>query len=107
MHSAPLFFNATGGKEGRTHYNLVRHPKMKIPNQILMDKHPDEELYTINQKYLQKVVVKSLHYEQAIDSTILMALNYLAAFKTKPTIETAKNITHFLNRCASHPGVVM
>ena len=38
---------------------------------------------------------------------MLLASNYLAEFKTKPTIETAKNITRFLNRCASHPGVVM
>ena len=51
-----------------------------------MDKQPDEELDTINQKYLQKVVVKSLHYAQSMESIILMVLNYLAVLQTKPTI---------------------
>ena len=36
-----------------------------------------------------------LYCAQAIDSTMLMSLNSLAAAQTKPTAETAKNITHF------------
>ena len=36
-----------------------------------------------------------------------MALNYLEEFHTKPTIDTAKHITHFLNHFTSHPDAVM
>ena len=35
-----------------------------------------------------------------------MALNSLAAVQTKPTIETAKQITQFLNYSVSHPDAV-
>ena len=34
---------------------------------------------------------------------MLMALNSLAALQTKPKIETAKQITQFLNYSATHP----
>ena len=44
-----------------------------------MDKHTFNELDTINQKHLQKIVVKFPYYAKAIYSTMLMALNYLAA----------------------------
>ena len=33
---------------------------------------------------------------------MLIALNSLAAVQTKPTIETAKQITHFLNYSATN-----
>ena len=72
-----------------------------------MDNNPAEELDTINQKHLQKFAVKFLYCAQANYSTMLMALNYLAAFQTKPTIEIAKHITHFLNNFTSHPDAVM
>ena len=72
-----------------------------------MDKHPFNELDTINQKHLQKFAVKFLYCAQANYSTMLMALNYLAAFQTKPTIEIAKHITHFLNNFTSHLDAVM
>ena len=37
---------------------------------------------------------------------MLMALNSLAAVKTKPTIETEKQISHFLNCSATHPDAI-
>ena len=48
-----------------------------------------------NKKILQKIVGKFLYYARAIDLTVLMALNSLAVVQTKPTLETAKQITHF------------
>ena len=36
-----------------------------------------------------------------------MALNSLAAVKTKPTIETAKQITQSLNHSATHQDAVI
>ena len=41
-----------------------------------------------------------------MDPTMLMALNYLAAVQKKPTIETTKQITEFLNYSATHPDAV-
>ena len=55
-----------------------------------------------NQKRLQKIVEKFLYYAIAIYPTMLMALNSLTVVHTKPTIETAKQITHFLNYNATH-----
>ena len=37
---------------------------------------------------------------------MLMDLNSLAAVQTNPTIETAKQITHFLNYSATHPDAI-
>ena len=59
-----------------------------------------------NQKRLQKIVGKFLYYARAIDPTILVALNYLVAVRTKLAIETAKQITQFLNYRATHPDTI-
>ena len=58
------------------------------------------ELDASNQRWFQKIFVKFLYYAQAIDSTMLMALNSLSSVQTNPTVETAKEITYFLNICA-------
>ena len=60
-----------------------------------------------NQKSLHKIVGKFLYYARSIDPTMLMALNSLAAVNKKPKIETAKQITLFLNYSASHPYAVI
>ena len=52
---------------------------------------------------IQKIVGKFLYYARAIDPTMLMALNSLAAVQTNPKIVTAKQITQFLNYSATHP----
>ena len=38
---------------------------------------------------------------------MLMALDSLAAVQTKPKIETAKQITQFLNYSATHPDAII
>ena len=38
---------------------------------------------------------------------MFMALNSLAVVHTKPTIETVKQITQFLNYSATHPDAIM
>ena len=65
-----------------------------------------EELDESNQKGIQKIVGKFLYYARSIDPKIIMALNSLAAVQTKPTIETAKQISQFLNFSASYPDAV-
>ena len=72
-------------------------------NQMFSEKSPAEELDENNQKRLQKFLGKLLYFPRAIDPTILMALNSLAAVQTKPTIESAEQITQFLNYSATHP----
>ena len=76
-------------------------------NQMLSEKAPAEELDEKNQKILQKIVSKFLYYARAIDSTMLMSLNSLAAVQTKPKIETTKQITQFINYSATHPDAII
>ena len=59
-------------------------------NRIIIDKHPHEALDTSNQKLLQKIVVKFLYHERAIESTMSMSLNSLVAVQTKTTMEKKK-----------------
>ena len=63
---------------------------------MLSEKSPAEKLDEYNQKMIQKIVGKFLYYARAIDPTMLMDLNSLAAVQTNPTIETAKQITQFI-----------
>ena len=75
-------------------------------NHILSEKAPAEELDEHNKKRLQKIVGKLLYCARAIDPTLLMALNSLAEVQTKPTIETAKQITQFINNSATYPDAI-
>ena len=73
---------------------------------MLSEKVTTKKLDESDQKRLQKIFVKYLYYTKAIDPTMLMALKPLAAVQTKSTIETAKQITHFLNYSTAHPDEV-
>ena len=75
-------------------------------NNMLSEKSPYEESDENNQKRLQKSVWKFLYYDRAIDPKMLMALNYLATVQKNPTIEAAKQITHFLNYSATHTDAI-
>ena len=69
---------------------------------MISEKAPAEELDKNNQKILQKIVGELLYYARAVEHTMLMALNTLAAVQTNPTIETVKQITQFLNYSLTH-----
>ena len=73
----------------------------------MSEKPPAEELDENNQKRLQKIVGKFLYYTRAIYPTMLMALNSLVAVHKKPTIETTKKTTQFLNYSATHPDAII
>ena len=73
---------------------------------MLPEKAPAEELDEYNQKIMQKIVGKVFYHARAIDPTMLMALTSLAAVHKKPTIDTAKQITHFINYSATHPDAI-
>ena len=93
-------------KDHRIHHIPGHNPSMGGNNKILSDKAPADQLYGNNQKRLQKIVGGFFYYAIAIDPKMLMALNSLTAVRTKPTIETAKQITQFLNYSATNPDVV-
>ena len=59
-----------------------------------------------NQKRLQKIVGNFLYYARAIYPIMFIALNSLSAVDTNPAIETAKQITQFLNYSATHPDAI-
>ena len=73
---------------------------------MISEKAPAEELDKNKNKKLQKNVGKFLYYARAIDPTMLMALNSLAEVQNKPTVETAKQITQFLNYSTTHTDAV-
>ena len=85
---------------------LWNRPQYGNNNKVLNYKHPEDELDASNQKCLQNIIRKFLYYARSIDSTMLMELKYLVTVHTKPTVETGKKSTHFLNYCASHPDAV-
>ena len=67
---------------------------------MLSEKVLAEELDENNQKRLQNVG-KFLYYP-----TILMVLNSLEAVQTNPKIKNVKQITHFIDYSATHPGAI-
>ena len=93
-------------KGGQDSSYLWNRPQYGNNNKVLNYKHPEDELDASNQKCLQNIIRKFLYYARSIDSTMLMELKYLVTVHTKPTVETGKKSTHFLNYCASHPDAV-
>jgi hypothetical protein len=53
-------------------------------------------------KYIQQVLGTFLYYGRAVDSTMLMALSFIASTQAEPTKETMENIKLFLDYVASH-----
>ena len=53
-------------------------------------------------KRIQTIIGSLLYYARAIDHTILMALNDIAAIQTKATTETESHVNKLLNYIATH-----
>ena len=94
-----------------THSNNRNKTGLNIPldttnlqdkNEMLSEKASAEKLCDNNKKRLQKIIGKFLYYDRVVDPTMLMALKSLAAMHTKPTIETAKQVTEILNYRATY-----
>jgi hypothetical protein len=58
-------------------------------------------------KRLQLVVGTFLFYARAVDSTMLLSLNALAAAQKNSTQATVHALVHFLNYCATHPDATL
>ena len=58
-------------------------------------------------KRIQQIVGTLLYYARAVDSTMLMALNAIAAQQAHATTETAAVVVHLLNYCATHPNAIV
>ena len=55
---------------------------------------------------LQNISGKFIYYARIEDPTIMMSLHSLSVVHTKASIETAKQVTQFLNYSATHPDTV-
>ena len=73
---------------------------------MLNNKKLVEELDENNQKQFQNIFGKFLYYARVIDPKMLTEITSMAAVHIKPTIDTAKQITPFLNYIAYYPDAV-
>ena len=60
-----------------------------------------------SKKKVQEVIGTLLYYARAVDSTMLVALNSIAAQQSKSTKNTMQEVTKLLNYCASHPNATV
>ena len=60
-------------------------------------------LSTKDKTKIQHIVGTFLFYVRSVDATIMTALNELSGQQAKPTADTARKITQFLNYFAMHP----
>eukprot|EP00957_Ditylum_brightwellii_P047987 3644258-Ditylum_brightwellii.AAC.1 len=58
-------------------------------------------------KHLQGLLETLLYYARAVDPTMPMAINTIAAQQANPTIDIAKDMVHLLNYCSMHPDAVL
>jgi hypothetical protein len=58
-------------------------------------------------KYIRQVIGVLLYYGQAVDSTILVGLNSLAAAQAKPTAHTVFLVKWLLNYAATNPDAIL
>jgi hypothetical protein len=87
-------------------WNQPQHNTKASQEAIAPDASP--KLPPTDIKRIQKIVGTLLYYaRRAIDNTMLVSLNTLAAEQSKGTENTAKAIVHLLNYCATHPDAVI
>eukprot|EP00957_Ditylum_brightwellii_P211267 15365967-Ditylum_brightwellii.AAC.2 len=58
-------------------------------------------------KCLQGLLETLLYYARAVDPTMLIAINVIAAWQANPTINIAKDMVNLLNYCSMHPNAVL
>eukprot|EP00957_Ditylum_brightwellii_P040195 3041228-Ditylum_brightwellii.AAC.1 len=56
---------------------------------------------------IQAIVGKFLYYDRAINGTILLTINEIAADQAKPTVNTAKQSTMLMDYLATYPNAVL
>eukprot|EP00957_Ditylum_brightwellii_P128527 9803600-Ditylum_brightwellii.AAC.1 len=61
----------------------------------------------LGKKCIQQVIGTLLFYAHAVDPTLLMTINAIAAKQASPTEKTAKALTHLLNYCATFLNAVV
>jgi hypothetical protein len=65
------------------------------------------QLASTDIRRIQQIVGTLLYYAHAVNVTLLVALNSLAAEQSKGTKNTAKAIVQVLNYCATHPDATL
>ena len=81
-----------------THGAKAHYVKLEMPN-ILLKKE--------GQKYIQAVTRSLLYYSQAINPTMLVALNAIATQQVSPTQQMMKWAKQLLDYCVSQEEVVL
>ena len=98
--------NTKNPKDLRTHHTTGHNPSMEKTIRWYQKRRQLKNLDENNQKRLKNVFENFLYYTRAVDPTMLVALKSLAAVQTKPKIETAKQVTQFLNYSATYTYAV-
>eukprot|EP00957_Ditylum_brightwellii_P116819 8909809-Ditylum_brightwellii.AAC.1 len=65
------------------------------------------ELQKQEKTHIQQVLGTLIFYARAVDQTILMVLNTIAAEQEHPTHNMAAAIVQLLNYCAMHPDAII
>jgi hypothetical protein len=70
---------------------------------------PDQTncLLTEGIKRIQQIVGTMLYYARAVDNTMLVTLGSLASHQSTATELTNKDVTQFLDYCATHPLAIL
>ena len=71
--------------------------------QYIDEQEQDPILSTKDKTKIQQIVGNFLFYAQAVDATMLTALNEFSGQQSKPTANTASKMTQFINYFATHP----
>eukprot|EP00957_Ditylum_brightwellii_P105614 8052572-Ditylum_brightwellii.AAC.1 len=58
-------------------------------------------------EYIQIAVGIFLWYGKIVDLTLLLALNAISTQQSKPTVQTVKELDHFLNYMWTYPNTAM
>ncbi len=81
-------------------------PTYGVNAQYVKTKDPSISLDKEGQKYIQAVTRTLLYYRQAVDSTMLVALNAIALQLAPPTQKTMERVKQLLDYCANQEKAV-
>eukprot|EP00957_Ditylum_brightwellii_P031205 2365029-Ditylum_brightwellii.AAC.1 len=82
-------------------------PQYLSQPQYVIDLDTSDPLDDQEKKQLQGLLGTLLFYTRAVNSTMIMAINAIAARQANPIINTAEDMLHFLNYCNTHPDAMI
>ena len=91
-------------------HNCSYAPEPRNYGKLAQDSTPKPDSPALNasdKKYVQQIVGRFLYYAQAIDLTIIHALNSIAAYSSKPTERTMETVQQLLDYVCSNPNAII